>query len=258
MTTTSATALSRRSFLGLGALTAFASGAALVGCAPQPSTTLAETSIAEEPKNTNWVGEAPQIDDADIVNTLETDVLIVGAGNGGMACAASCVDLGLDFILCEKNAAVEAARGFFGVVNSIGEWHYSSSGFSAMMFEKRSRRPVGPLALVLLCSILCSLLVMYYPRWGWWCRLRTRAGRSACSRLPRLPWLLQAPLCGQQSTSGKVIGPDSSLAPMSPKPRILQGLARVSLLLGVGCLDKPAGSLFAKRKYLFCCWSAIR
>ena len=118
MTTTSATALSRRSFLGLGALTAFASGAALVGCAPQPSTTLAETSIAEEPKNTNWVGEAPQIDDADIVNTLETDVLIVGAGNGGMACAASCVDLGLDFILCEKNAAVEAARGFFGVVNS--------------------------------------------------------------------------------------------------------------------------------------------
>ena len=118
MTTTSATALSRRSFLGLGALTAFASGAALVGCAPQPSTTLAETSVAEEPKNTNWVGEAPQIDDADIVNTLETDVLIVGAGNGGMACAASCVDLGLDFILCEKNAAVEAARGFFGVVNS--------------------------------------------------------------------------------------------------------------------------------------------
>ena len=53
-------------------------------------------------------------------------------------------------------------------------------------------------------------------------------------------------------------GPDSSLAPMLPKLRILQGLARVSLLLGVGCLDKPAGSLFAKRKYLFCCWSAIR
>ena len=118
MKTASDTTLSRRSFLGLGALTALASGTALVGCAPQQTTPLAETSTPEEPKATNWIGEAPQIDDADIVSTQETDVLIVGAGNGGMACAASCADLGLDFVLCEKNAAVEAARGFFGVVNS--------------------------------------------------------------------------------------------------------------------------------------------
>lgn len=118
MSNTSKMNVSRRSFLGLGALTALASGTALVGCAPQQSATLAETGAAEEPKTTNWVGEAPEINDADIVSTLETEVLIVGAGNGGMACAASCVDLGLDFIICEKNAAVEAARGFFGVVNS--------------------------------------------------------------------------------------------------------------------------------------------
>lgn len=118
MNNTSKMNVSRRSFLGLGALTALASGTALVGCAPQQSATLAETGAAEEPKTTNWVGEAPEINDADIVSTLETEVLIVGAGNGGMACAASCVDLGLDFIICEKNAVVEAARGFFGVVNS--------------------------------------------------------------------------------------------------------------------------------------------
>ncbi|MEY8460265.1 FAD-binding protein [Eggerthellaceae bacterium 24-137] len=118
MSNTSKKSFTRRGFLGLGALTALASSAALAGCAPRQGVDLAQTADAAEPTSGNWVGEAPDINDADIVSTLETEVLIVGAGNGGMACAASCVDLGLDFIICEKNAAVEAARGFFGVVNS--------------------------------------------------------------------------------------------------------------------------------------------
>lgn len=65
-----------------------------------------------------WFGTPAEVNEADIVRTENTGVLIVGAGNGGMACAASCADLGLDFMICEKNATVEAARGFFGVVNS--------------------------------------------------------------------------------------------------------------------------------------------
>ena len=42
----------------------------------------------------------------------------MGAGNAGMACAATCSDFGLDFMVCEKNGAVESARGFIGLVNT--------------------------------------------------------------------------------------------------------------------------------------------
>lgn len=113
--------ISRRGFLGLGAATALFGGAAMAGCAPQPKNTAGADQIDDNQTalgGSEWFGTPAEINEADIVRTESTGVLIVGAGNGGMACAASCADLGLDFMICEKNATVEAARGFFGVVNS--------------------------------------------------------------------------------------------------------------------------------------------
>lgn len=85
--------VSRRNFLagvaGVGALAA----AGLAGCAP---------SVAGEGKTADvegkgatdgvadWLGEAPEI--TDIAETKECDLLIVGAGNGGMAAAAYAAD----------------------------------------------------------------------------------------------------------------------------------------------------------------------
>lgn len=114
--------ISRRGFLGLGAVATAVAGMGLAGCAPQ---TTAESSKADASDENDaasgipsWLGEEPVIDESEIGETVETGVLIVGAGNAGMACAASCSDLGLDFMVCEKNGAVEAARGFIGLVNT--------------------------------------------------------------------------------------------------------------------------------------------
>ncbi len=112
---------SRRGFLGLGAAAAFVGGMGLVGCAPQAGTSSdapSEDAAATTGGASDWLGEAPVIDEADIAETAETGVLIVGAGNAGMACAATCSDFGLDFMVCEKNGAVESARGFIGLVNT--------------------------------------------------------------------------------------------------------------------------------------------
>lgn len=114
MQSDSTTGISRRKFLGLSSAAAVA-GTAL-GCAP----TLSLADGVPTP-TTDWLGEAPQIDESQIVSTEETELLIVGAGNAGMVCAASCCDLGVDFILCEKTSVVGSARGFIGAVNT----HYT-------------------------------------------------------------------------------------------------------------------------------------
>ena len=38
--------------------------------------------------NTDWLGTAPEVAESDITETIETDVLVVGAGNAGLMTAA--------------------------------------------------------------------------------------------------------------------------------------------------------------------------
>ena len=70
----------------------------------------------------DWIGTAPEIAESDITETLTTDLLIVGAGNGGLAAAAKAADLGLNMIIAEKGAAVQSTRHWFGAVDS----HYTA------------------------------------------------------------------------------------------------------------------------------------
>lgn len=66
----------------------------------------------------DWLGEAPEIEESMIAETRKTDLLIVGAGNAGMMAAATAAEAGMDFILCEKNAAVGSTRFWVGAMNS--------------------------------------------------------------------------------------------------------------------------------------------
>lgn len=74
----------------------------------------------EEPKNNgeDWIGTAPVIDGKEVTQTLETDLLIVGAGNAGLAGAALASDKRIDFILAEKAENIQRTRHWFGAVNS--------------------------------------------------------------------------------------------------------------------------------------------
>ena len=59
-------------------------------------------SSAEEAKTADWLGEAPEVDEGAIAETLSTDFLVVGAGNGGMAGAAYAASKGYDVMVIEK------------------------------------------------------------------------------------------------------------------------------------------------------------
>ena len=66
----------------------------------------------------NWLGKEPDIDEAAITETVDTDILIVGAGNGGMFAAAYAAANGLNFRVIEQNANVQDTRHWYGAVDS--------------------------------------------------------------------------------------------------------------------------------------------
>ena len=113
-------ALSRRSFLGLGATAALAAGAAgLAGCAPSnpgAADAPAGNGSTEQPEaigfgggqgptsmgygriqNPSFLTPPAPLAESDAAEVQEADVVILGAGNAGCAAAASCADHGVTY-----------------------------------------------------------------------------------------------------------------------------------------------------------------
>ena len=66
----------------------------------------------------DWLGKEPDIDEAAITETVDTDILIVGAGNGGMFAAAYAAANGLNFRVIEQNANVQDTRHWYGAIDT--------------------------------------------------------------------------------------------------------------------------------------------
>ena len=105
--------ISRRSFLKGAALSAL--GVAAAGVMPAAEAKAEETPVSANP---DWLGEAPVIEDSQIAETWKTDLLIVGAGNGGMMAASVAADNGVDFRVIEQNSVVCDTRHWYGAINS--------------------------------------------------------------------------------------------------------------------------------------------
>ncbi|MBP3427617.1 MAG: FAD-binding protein [Clostridia bacterium] len=73
---------------------------------------------AEENAPADWLGAEPQIAEEEIAETWNTDFLIVGAGNGGMAAAAYAAKQGYDFRVIEKGTTMARVRGWYGAIDS--------------------------------------------------------------------------------------------------------------------------------------------
>ena len=68
----------------------------------------------------DWLGKEPEIDEAAITETWDTDILIVGAGNGGLCAAAYAAKNGLKFRIIEQNSVVQDTRHWVGAVDGFG------------------------------------------------------------------------------------------------------------------------------------------
>lgn len=98
-------------------------------------------SSAQENGAADWLGQAPEVAEADIAETWETDFLIVGAGNGGLTAAAYAAKKGLNFRVIEKGTTHARRRGWYGAINTeqiISEDGYCDRGALLRELKKYS------------------------------------------------------------------------------------------------------------------------
>ena len=76
------------------------------------------TAEEAEAAPADWLGTAPEIAESDIVETLETDFLVVGAGNGGLCAGAYATSKGYDALVFEKGTTHARVRGWYGACDS--------------------------------------------------------------------------------------------------------------------------------------------
>lgn len=69
-------------------------------------------------KKWSWETAPEPIAEADIIDTTEADIVIVGGGIGGCAAACHAVELGDSVVVIEKTETVQSRGGHFGAVDS--------------------------------------------------------------------------------------------------------------------------------------------
>ncbi len=108
--------ISRRGFLGLGALSAAGvATAGLSGCTPSNS----DTEAAEHNAVESWKDAPAAISASKIVETVDADVVVVGAGNAGQFAACAAAEKGAKVVLLEKDEKMcTTAREWIGGIGS--------------------------------------------------------------------------------------------------------------------------------------------
>lgn len=121
--------ISRRSFLkGFGAAATAGVAAATVG-SMGVGTAFAENSMYDEEgftkiksashsENDSWLGEAPEIAESEITETLSTEVLVVGCGTAGWPAALTAAEEGAKVLVVERLASATKPKEDIGALNS--------------------------------------------------------------------------------------------------------------------------------------------
>lgn len=91
----------------------------------------------------DWLGKEPDIDEDAITETVDTDILIVGAGNGGMFAAAYAAANGLKFRIIEQNSLVQDTRHWVGAVDGFGAQEQGIQMDRAKLLSEISRYASG-------------------------------------------------------------------------------------------------------------------
>lgn len=106
--------ISRRRFFEIGAVTAAIAGTGLTGCSAGKPKTVEESASAA----TDWLGTAPEIADDEIIETVETEILVCGAGTSGLFTACAAAEEGAKVVCLEKGAIGGGVRDNLCALNS--------------------------------------------------------------------------------------------------------------------------------------------
>ncbi len=121
--------IKRRDFFGLAGAAIAATGAALAGCSPQQTSVpatgdaadrggAAGTTAGGNGGTPSFMTPPDPIDDADIAETIDTDVLVIGAGITGIAAARAAAEAGSKVVVLEKAETYGVRSSKYGPLNS--------------------------------------------------------------------------------------------------------------------------------------------
>ena len=110
--------LSRRAFLGMGAVGAAAIGAGLAGCAPSTKAAPTEGGAALSDTGLSFLNAPDPIPESDITATETYDVVVVGGSSAGLAAAASAAEESARVICLEKTPTPAGAGTYYGFINT--------------------------------------------------------------------------------------------------------------------------------------------
>ena len=88
----------------------------------------AQTAPAGDAAPVDWLGEAPVIADSDVVETIDTEVLVIGAGTAGLFAACAAVEEGAKTILIEKMDEEFGGSGIRDTLAAIGSREQLADG----------------------------------------------------------------------------------------------------------------------------------
>ncbi len=141
--------LSRRNFLvGAGVAAAgVAAVAGLAGCSSEESSSGSSESGGDSSSGSSddWLGEPPDVTVDDCVDTIETDVLVVGSAMAGMHAAYSALNEGADVIMIERNGAPHISGAQVGYMNGKylienGQTEYDPQVVARMFINETQQR----------------------------------------------------------------------------------------------------------------------
>ena len=113
------TNLSRRGFLTGAAAAGALAAMGLAGCAPQAAQGGTKTADTGAAAATSW-RDKPEMP-TEFVETVDADIVVIGAGNGGLVAATTAAQNGAKVIVLEKAGAIAAAREAIGALNAPSE-----------------------------------------------------------------------------------------------------------------------------------------
>ena len=91
---------------------------AAADCISQASGQTITLGASNAEASADWLGEAPEIADADITETVDTGILIVGLGTAGWPALMTAAEAGADVLAIEKNSEPTSVRGDMGAIDT--------------------------------------------------------------------------------------------------------------------------------------------
>ena len=113
--------ISRRNLFKAAGVTAIAAAAAgtLTGCGKGYINDAEDKNLTTQaPAGPSWLGSAPEIAEADITETIDTEVVVVGCRTGGLPAVISAAENGAKVLGIEQMSSIATPREDLGAINS--------------------------------------------------------------------------------------------------------------------------------------------